>query len=87
MIYHIKMTSAFERDLRQAASYISQKLYNPYAAERLVLMVRKAVESLKESPGRFPVVTMMNMKNWEFVKWWFRRIWFSMLCMKIQRLL
>jgi plasmid stabilization system protein ParE len=53
MIYKIKTTKPAKQDMRKAAKYIIDGLFNPVAASHLI---NEAVNSLKEMPLRHPVV-------------------------------
>jgi addiction module RelE/StbE family toxin len=56
MIYKIKTTKPAKQDMRKAAKYIIDELFNPVAASRLIDEAVKAINGLKEMPKRHPIV-------------------------------
>lgn len=55
MTYKTVFSKAFEDDLDEALEYISNKLYNPNAAQRLLNNVSDTVSLLEEDPLLFPL--------------------------------
>ena len=56
MTYSATTANAARRDISKAARYISEKLYNPSAADRLLDEVEETIISLEEMPHRHPLV-------------------------------
>lgn len=55
MTYKVFFSKAFEDDLDGALEYISRKLYNLSAAQRLLNKVSDTVSLLEENPMLFPL--------------------------------
>lgn len=55
MTYKVIFSNAFEDDLDGALEYISRKLYNPSAAQRLLNKISDTVSLLEENPMLFPL--------------------------------
>lgn len=55
MTYKVIFSNAFEDDLDGALEYISRKLYNPSAAQRLLNKIADTVSLLEENPMLFPL--------------------------------
>lgn len=55
MTYKVVFSSIFEDDLDISLEYISRKLYNPGAAQRLLDKISDMVSLLEESPLTFPL--------------------------------
>jgi len=43
-------------EMRETYRYIAEELQNPIAASRRILLIDKAIQSLKENPVRYPLV-------------------------------
>ena len=56
MKYHVNVTEAAERDMKEAAEYIARNLNNQSAAVRLLDETDAAAESLSKNPLRQPLV-------------------------------
>lgn len=55
MTYKVIFSKAFEDDLDETLEFISRKLYNPSAAQRLLDKVSDTVSLLEENPMLFPL--------------------------------
>lgn len=55
MTYKVVFSCIFEDDLDTALEYISRKLYNPGAAQRLLNKVSDMISLLEENPLTFPL--------------------------------
>lgn len=55
MTYKVIFSNAFEDDLDATLEYISRKLYNPSAAQRLLNKVSDTISLLEENPMLFPL--------------------------------
>jgi plasmid stabilization system protein ParE len=55
-VYQIKITEPAERDIQDAAKYISVELRNKIAAVRLLDDLDEAIYSLVEMPSRYALV-------------------------------
>lgn len=55
MTYKTIFSKAFNDDLDEALEYISNKLYNPIAAQRLLNNVSHTLSLLEENPLIFPL--------------------------------
>lgn len=55
MTYKVVFSSIFEDDLDTSLEYISRKLYNPDAAQKLLDKISDMVSLLEESPLTFPL--------------------------------
>jgi toxin ParE1/3/4 len=56
MKYHVRIVKPAQTDMRETYRYISEKLCNHAAAERLLTQIDKGIQSLKTNPERFPLV-------------------------------
>jgi len=56
MIYKIRIMDPAQNEMRETYWYIAEQLNNPIAAERRISLIDEAIRSLKENPGRFPLV-------------------------------
>jgi len=56
MIYKIRIMKPAQDEMRETYRYIAETLNNPIAAERRLSLIDDAIASLKETPGRFPLV-------------------------------
>ena len=54
-MYKVKILAEAENDILRIATYISNELYNPQAANQIVKRLREAASGLKEMPKRHPV--------------------------------
>ena len=62
--YRLKYLPMFERDLSQAASYISETLHNPESALKLIDETEKAIIKRSELPKAFePLYSSKPRKN------------------------
>lgn len=55
MNYRLDITESFENDVSAVIEYISHKLYNPSAAERLLKNAEKIVSEISENPFLYPL--------------------------------
>jgi len=55
-MYQVIIAKSADRDMTEAAVYISAKLHNPTAADRLMDEAHKAIYSLDEMPHRHRLV-------------------------------
>ena len=55
MNYSLDITESFENDVGSVIEYISHKLYNPAAAERLLNDAETTVSKIAENPFLYPV--------------------------------
>lgn len=55
MNYSLDITESFENDVSSVIDYISHKLYNPTAAERLLRSAENTVSKISESPYIYPL--------------------------------
>lgn len=65
MNYQLHITSTAERDLMHAADYIEFTLKNPAAAENLLDIATKQINSLSDFPGKFSLVDDPVLASWE----------------------
>ena len=56
MIYTLKILDSAKADMRGIYSYIAEDLQNPIAAKRRILLIDKAIFSLKENPTQHSLV-------------------------------
>jgi len=56
MTYKIRIMQPAQDEMRDTYRYIADELSNPIAAERRLSLIDDAILSLKEDPGRFPLV-------------------------------
>lgn len=68
MQYKVKFLDEAENDILRVASYISNELYNPNAATKLIKNMRKLANGLKEMPRRHPVYEAYAPLKQEFRK-------------------
>ncbi len=54
-MYKIIMTKAFECDVEETLEYISNKFYNPTAAQRLLNSISDKISLIEENPLIFPL--------------------------------
>lgn len=54
MMYTIEYLPTARKDIKEITGYIAFELFNPDAAERLVRYILKAVNSLSETPYKYP---------------------------------
>lgn len=55
MNYSLDITESFENDVSSVIDYISHKLYNPAAAERLLKNAENTVSKIAENPFIYPL--------------------------------
>lgn len=55
MNYKLDITESFENDVSAVIDYISHKLYNLAAAERLLKNTQKIISEISENPFLYPV--------------------------------
>lgn len=55
MNYSLDITESFENDVGSVIEYISHKLYNPDASERLLRNTENTVSKIAENPFLYPV--------------------------------
>lgn len=55
MNYKLYITESFENDVSSVISYISHKLHNPAAAERLLKNAEENVYEIAENPFLYPL--------------------------------
>lgn len=55
MAYKLIFSESFYNDLDEAMSYISNKLYNPSAANRLLSDTQKSISQLSDNPFMYPL--------------------------------
>ncbi len=65
MKYNIHITSTAERDIMSAADYIEFTLKNPDAADNLLKLTEKQINSLSEMPDCFRIVDDPILASWE----------------------
>ena len=56
MIYKIRIMKPAQDEMREIIKYIAEDLQNPDAAIQRILLIDKAIQSLKEKPARFSLV-------------------------------
>ena len=54
-MYKLIMTKAFEDDLDETLEYISKRLYNSDAAQRLLNIVDDKISLIEENPLLYPM--------------------------------
>ena len=57
MTYKIRIVKPAQTEIREIYRYITEQLKNPAAARRLISLIDKEIQSLKENPGRFALVS------------------------------
>ena len=55
MTYKSIITKAFEKDLEETLEYISDRLYNPTAAQRLLKNISEKISGIEENPLLYPL--------------------------------
>ena len=68
MFYNLEYLPVARRDILEIAKYISRKLENPMAAERLVTAMIEKGERLREMPYLNPVYTPIRPLRYEYRK-------------------
>jgi addiction module RelE/StbE family toxin len=68
MQYKVKFLDEAENDILKIAYYISNELYNPTAATKLIKKMRQLANGLKEMPKRHPVYETYAPLKQEFRK-------------------
>ena len=56
MMYNVRIMKPAQTEMRGIYQYIADDLQNPVAATRRISLIDDAIQSLKESPARFPLV-------------------------------
>ena len=56
MTYKIRTIKSAQNEIREIYRYIANDLQNPAAAVKRITLIDKKIQSLKESPDRFPLV-------------------------------
>jgi plasmid stabilization system protein ParE len=56
MKYNVRIVKPAQTDMRETYKYISGKLCNKAAADRLLAQIDKGIQSLRVNPQRFPLV-------------------------------
>jgi len=56
MIYHVRIVTLAQADMRDIYIYIAETLQNPAAAVRRIALIDKTILSLKNNPDRIPLV-------------------------------
>ncbi len=64
MSYHVHITSSAEHDIMQAADYIEFTIKNPTAADNLLDVVAKQIDSLTDQPQKFRLVDDPVLASW-----------------------
>ena len=65
MSYIIHITTTAERDIMRAADYIEFNLKNPTAADHLLDVATKQINSLADMPQKFRLVDDPVLASWE----------------------
>ena len=65
MSYHLHITSTAEHDIMRAVDYIEFVLKNPQAADNLLDVVTKQIETLSDFPQKFRIVDDPVLASWE----------------------
>ena len=65
MSYIIHITATAERDIMHAADYIEFNLKNPTAADHLLDVATKQINSLADMPQKFRLVDDPVLASWE----------------------
>ena len=65
MSYIIHITATAERDIIRAADYIEFNLKNPTAADHLLDVATKQINSLADMPQKFRLVDDPVLASWE----------------------
>lgn len=68
MLYNLEYLPVARRDILEIAKYISRKLENPMAAERLVTALTEKAEHLCEMPYLNPVYAPIRPLKYEYRK-------------------
>lgn len=68
MLYNLEYLPVARRDILEIAKYISHKLENPMAAERLVTALIEKGERLRDMPYLNPVYTPIRPLSYEYRK-------------------
>ena len=66
MKYDIHVTEKAEADINAALDYIEFKLMNPQAADNLMAVIEKEINTLSESPYAHQIVDDPVLKKWGF---------------------
>lgn len=61
--YKVKITGDAYKQIDEVKEYISNKLFAPDAALRLLISIKNAVESLEIMPARHPIVDETGIEN------------------------
>lgn len=64
MKYELRVASAAERDIEDAADYIEYMLLNPQAAEELLNAIDDVLPTLQEAPKRIALVSDPVLNAW-----------------------
>lgn len=64
MSYEIRITTAAEKDIENAADYIERVLYNPQAVDALLDAIETKVANLADFPQQFSVVDDSVLRTW-----------------------
>ncbi len=65
MSYQLHITSTAEHDIMHAVDYIEFVLKNPQAADNLLDVVTKQIETLSDFPQKFRIVDDPVLASWE----------------------
>ena len=65
MSYQLYITSTAEHDIMRAVDYIEFVLKNPQAADNLLDVVTKQIETLSDFPQKFRIVDDPVLASWE----------------------
>ena len=65
MSYQLHITSTAEHDIMRAVDYIEFALKNPQAADNLLDVVTKQIETLSDFPQKFRIVDDPVLASWE----------------------
>ena len=65
MSYQLHITSTAEHDIMRAVDYIEFVLKNPQAADNLLDVVTKQIETLSDFPQKFRIVDDPVLASWE----------------------
>ena len=55
MTYKAVITKSFEKDLEETLEYISDRLYNPTAAQKLLKNISEKITIIEENPLLYPL--------------------------------
>lgn len=64
MSYEIRITTAAEKDIENAADYIERVLYNPQTVDALLDAIETKVANLADFPQQFSVVDDSVLRTW-----------------------